>query len=397
LLPWALKRDAARLEAETSALHSRCDELADRLSESNLRFEGVDRRFDAVEHRVAQLEERRDSVEERLATIAAEREALEVTRTEVVERTARLEARQDQTEHDTRVASDEVGRLRDEVIPAIVERGNVLVDRLADEIEEVASLVERMLLSEPLPAPSADTDHRLAGALAEIQPRLLAAFRGTEEEIRHRLDHHLPKLREAAPVLDIGCGRGELLLMLREAGVDASGIEADAALVQAARRRGLDVIEGDALDSLRAQPDDSRGAITAIHLFEHFEVDRLQALLAEARRVLRPGGVLLVECPNPHCLRVGASLYWQDPTHLRPLLPESLELYLEAGGFQVLELEYLHPFPAEQRLSSDELSAADLPPELAPLAERFERLAGRLDDLLNGPRDFAITAAKPTS
>jgi O-antigen chain-terminating methyltransferase len=212
------------------------------------------------------------------------------------------------------------------------------------------------------------------------------------------LDHYLADLREASPVLDLGCGRGELLLMLREAGVPATGVDGDFALAGAARRRGLEVVEGDVLDVLRTLDDGSRGAVTALHLFEHLSPEVLMAVLEEVRRVLRPGGLLIVECPNPHSLRVGGALFWQDPTHRRPLLPETLELLLQAAGFSVDRIETLHPFPEDQLLMDDEGGTAAVTDiDLTTLAERVDRLRRRLDDILNGPRDFAVWAVKPDS
>jgi O-antigen chain-terminating methyltransferase len=233
--------------------------------------------------------------------------------------------------------------------------------------------------------------------LSEVQPLLAEAFRGSEREIRHRLDRYLEMLRESAPVLDLGCGRGELLTMLREAGVQASGLELDRSLAQAARRRGLEVIESDAVEHLKSQSPGTLGAVTAIHLVEHLETAELMALLAEIRRVLKPGGILVLECPNPHNLRVGAALYWRDPTHRRPLLPETLELFCIASGFEVRGIELLHPFPEEQSLSNERADIpADAAPGVAELADRLDRVTGRLDELLNGPRDFTLVAAKPT-
>jgi O-antigen chain-terminating methyltransferase len=220
------------------------------------------------------------------------------------------------------------------------------------------------------------------------------AFRGSEEEVRYRLQRYLELLRESAPVLDLGSGRGELLLMLREEGVEAVGIEGDPALVQAARRRGLQVSEGDVFEILRSKLDGSRRGITAFHILEHLPPAQLLSLLREAHRVLEPGGRLIIESPNPRSLRVAASLYWLDPTHQHPLHAETLRLYLRTTGFRVESLEYLHPFPEEQ-LFSEAVPEQEVPEALRPTHAKLDRLSRRLDDLLNGDRDFAIVAVKP--
>lgn len=365
LTPWGLRR---RIKAQGA-------DLALALG----RTDAIERRLDALE----------DSVRRAQTEIAEIRD----------HRFPATELRFDACEAALSAVTAETDRLRDGVIPAMVGRSDVLLERLAFEIEELGSLVERILRGEPLPAPEVSSvdEGKLTEALAEVQPALLEAFRGPETEIRHRLDHYLAVLATVPPVLDLGCGRGELLLLLREAGVEASGIEADAAVATAARRRGLDVLHTGALEGLRSLEDGSRGAVTAIHLFEHLEPGTLLAVLAEVGRVLRPGGRLLVESPNPHSLRVGASLYWVDPTHRRPLMPETLELYLKTTGFEVEARELLHPFPADQ-LFSDETGGGGEPattPELGVLAARLDDLARRLDELVNGPRDFAVWATKP--
>jgi O-antigen chain-terminating methyltransferase len=336
--------------------------------------------------------ERLETIEEALRTVQGELEEVRDRRLDPVER------RVDTAEGALREVSDEITRLRDEALPASVARSDVLLERLAEELEEVASLVERSLRGEPLPTvdPSSMDEGRLADALAAVQPLLLESFRGSEEEIRHRLDRYLSDLQSSPPVLDLGCGRGEMLLLLREAGVEATGVEGDAALAGAARRRGLGVIEGDVLEVLRAQESDSQGAVTAIHFFEHLTPATLAAVLAEVRRVLRPGGLLIAECPNPHTLRVGAAFFWQDPTHSRPLLPETLELFLKAAGIAPIRRELLHPFPDDQLFADDEGGTqAVTDSDMTTLAERVDRLRTRLDEILNGPRDYAVWAEKP--
>ena len=350
---------------------------------------GLQRR---LENQRADLQKAEERIGHAIQTIQSELASLSERRIEP------LEKRADTGESAIRDVSGEIGRLRDEVFPASMARSDALLQRLAEELEEVASLSERSLRGEPLPVSGTSPldEGRLAEALAEVQPLLLESFRGSEDEIRHRMDRYLPDLKPKAPVLDLGCGRGELLLLLREAGVDATGVEGDPALAEAARRRGLKVVEGEVLEVLKDQESESRGAVTAMHLFEHLTSAKLIAVLAEIRRVLRPGGLLIAECPNPHSLRVGASLFWQDPTHQRPLLPETLELMLRAAGFVFDRRELLHPFPPDQLLADDQGgTGAVTDPEISMLAERVDRLRDRLDEILHGPRDFAVWAVKP--
>jgi len=350
---------------------------------------GLQRR---LENQRADLQKAEERIGHTIQTIQSELASLSERRIEP------LEKRADTAESAIRDVSGEIGRLRDEVFPASMARSDALLQRLAEELEEVASLSERSLRGEPLPVSGTSPldEGRLADALAEVQPPLPESFRGSEDEIRHRMDRYLPDLKPKAPVLDLGCGRGELLLLLREAGVDATGVEGDPALAEAARRRGLEVVEGDVLEVVKEQESESRGAVTAVHLFEHLTSAKLIAVLAEIRRVLRPGGLLIAECPNPHSLRVGASLFWQDPTHQRPLLPETLELMLRAAGFVFDRRELLHPFPPDQLLADDQGgTGAVTDPEISMLAERVDRLRDRLDEILHGPRDFAVWAVKP--
>ena len=379
LTPWGLRR---ALDGHSRAI----GELASRLDGAGERFLAVERRLDTIEEAIRGIQRELEALRDaRLVAVDHRLDGLEASLREAQGALAEVDAT--------------AARVRDELVPAVVERGNLLIDRLAGELDEVASLVERMLRAEPLPVPASGAAERgIAAALGDVQPRLLEAFRGDEAEVRHRLDRYLPVLRDASPVLDLGCGRGELLVLLREAGVAASGVDGDPALVQAARRRGLEVTDGDALEALRGLPDGGLGAVTAIHLLEHLDAGAVLRLLGEARRVLRPGGVLLAECPNPHTLRVGGAEFWIDPTHLRPLPPETLRLLAAASGLAVESVDYLHPFPEEQRLATVAPAQADAAaPGVAALSDRVDRLAGRLDELLNGPRDYALIARRPAA
>ncbi len=356
----------------------------ERLDRVEGRLDGVEGQLDTLGDAIGVVSGRQDLAESTLRTIQDLLESISSVRLTAVDQ------RIDQVEAGLGEAVDEVTKIRDGMIPASEGRWNAVFERLTFELEETASLVERMLASEPLPAiESGPQERSLAQALARIQPLLVEAFRGSETEISHRMESVIPLVEGHPPVLDLGCGRGELLLLLREAGIQARGVEFDGALVQGALRRGLEVDHDDVLDALRALDEASVGAITAFHLFEHFPSALLSEVLDQCRRVLRPGGILVAECPNPHNIRVGASLFWQDPTHVRPLLPETLSLFLKASGLSVQNIEYLHPFDENQSLRSGDGSTVD-----SVIDGRIDRLEARLDELLHGPRDFRVVAMK---
>jgi len=162
--------------------------------------------------------------------------------------------------------------------------------------------------------------------------------RGSRELIKSRLTAYLPflvpmtALRTPA-ALDLGCGRGEWLELLGESGFAARGVDLDEGMLEACRERGLDVATQDALASLRAQPDASLSLVSAFHLVEHIPFESVQELIAEALRVLEPGGLLVMETPNPENLVVATSGFYMDPSHLRPIPPQLLEFVVEFGGF----------------------------------------------------------------
>ena len=164
--------------------------------------------------------------------------------------------------------------------------------------------------------------------------------RGPRELIASRLKAYLPFLApfkaDGAPfsAIDLGCGRGEWLEMLRDEGYHAAGVDMDEGMLQGCRERGLNARHGDALAALRELPDASMNLVSAFHLVEHMAFDDVRALIREALRVLKPAGLLILETPNPENIVVGTSLFYLDPTHLRPIPPELLSFAVEFEGFQ---------------------------------------------------------------
>ncbi|HEY6757908.1 MAG TPA: methyltransferase domain-containing protein [Baekduia sp.] len=160
-----------------------------------------------------------------------------------------------------------------------------------------------------------------------------AVFRGPRARVRELLEYYVPLLEGHAPVLDVGAGRGELLALLREAGIDAAGVDSDASMAAEARAAGLDVAVGDGIEALLGREPGTLGAVTAMHVIEHLPYDALLRFLEGARRALRPGGVLMAETVNPHA-PAALKTFWTDPTHRHPLLPETMIVLARSAGFE---------------------------------------------------------------
>jgi SAM-dependent methyltransferase len=158
-------------------------------------------------------------------------------------------------------------------------------------------------------------------------------FRGPEERVRELQRPYLAIIGDRAPVLDVGCGRGELLDLLAERGVEARGVDADAGMVARCRAKGHEHVEhGDGLALLESLDEGTLGTVFSAQVVEHLADGGLERLVAGARRALRPGGRLVAETVNPHA---PAALhgFWLDPTHRRPIFPETLLTLVRLAGF----------------------------------------------------------------
>ena len=222
----------------------------------------------------------------------------------------------------------------------------------------------------------------LDALLETFYARLEDRYRGSREEITRRLLKYLPDAeatteRTSKPVLDLGCGRGEWLEILRQRGVEAVGIDLNEMQLHEARALGLSVHLGDACRFLAEAEDSSYGMVTAHHLIEHLPFETVVWMTREVMRVLAPGGVLLYETPNVRNIVVGASSFHVDPTHKTPLPVEVLETVFDTIGFFPVETRFLHTHP-----KYDELV-------------REKRLDPEIAGLLFGPQDLAVLGTKP--
>jgi SAM-dependent methyltransferase len=201
-------------------------------------------------------------------------------------------------------------------------------------------------------------------------------FRGSPDEIRRRVAEYLPVFDGTQNVIDVGCGRGEFLTLLRDAGIRARGVDVNGAMVEICRRQGLDAEEADALTFLKRQPDGSIGGLFAAQVIEHLEPRYLATLLDAAFEKLQPGAPIVLETINPACWFAFFESYIRDLTHVRPVHPETLKFLLVATGFQRVDIRYRSPYPEHEKLQplAPHASLGDLVDTLNANVERINRL-----------------------
>jgi 2-polyprenyl-3-methyl-5-hydroxy-6-metoxy-1,4-benzoquinol methylase len=192
-------------------------------------------------------------------------------------------------------------------------------------------------------------------------------FRGSEDDIRARQRMYASRFREHAPVLDIGCGRGEMLQVFRETGIQARGVDASAESIALCRSQSLDAENADLFAYLSELPDASLGGVVCCQVVEHLPPARLPEMIRLVHAKLRAGGLVAMETPNPECLAIFATHFYLDPTHQHPIPPMLASFYLEEAGFGRIQIERLSP-------------AIESMPSLAELPEAFRReFFGSLD------------------
>jgi len=221
-------------------------------------------------------------------------------------------------------------------------------------------------------------------------------FRGSADAVSEKLRTYVPVFRSASgPVVDLGCGRGEMLAVLKAAGVTARGVDANGDMAAIARERGLDATQGDALAYLQALDDESIAGIVATQVIEHLEPPYLARLLSTASQKMQRGAPIVLETINPACWLAFFSSYIRDLTHVRPVHPDTLQYLLRASGFSEVTIAYSSPVPAPMKMRTIDIPAEVLTAKdtasiaLQSLAHTLNANATILNSLMFTHMDYA--------
>jgi SAM-dependent methyltransferase len=300
-----------------------------------------------------------------------------------------MDARDDMRVARTPTRAEQVLEVFDRRLESMAERLEGLA-ALRDRIEALSEEVRAVRGGLDAGAPPPEVARATIRAAADSTYTAFEnRFRGAREQVRTRQEDYVDLFRDQAPVVDLGCGRGEFLGLLRTAGIEARGVEGNANVVRECRERSLDVVHGDLVEYLLAQEAGSLGGVFAAQVAEHLPPPVLGSLLAEAHRTLREGGVLLLETPNPASALAFHDVFIRDLTHERPLHPETLRFLAAAAGFSDVRVQMRNPVPEDVRLRL--LPGSGLPP---PVIQVLNENVERLNSLLFAPLDYAIIARR---
>ncbi len=339
----------------------------------------LDKAVAAAQGAFAQFNQRFDNAVS--AEQAAREEGLRALSLRLGEERARLaelgDARQARTElleKELKSQMDGLFHKQQEVRAELVLQG----ERVQKLLDEARKRLSRPMAKKQLEALAAEADHTLDAFYVAFEDQ----FRGSRAEIKQRLRVYLPFISRAgiggddAPILDVGCGRGEWLELLREEGLRSSGVDSNRVLVAQCHELGLEVVETELMSYLLGLSDSSLGAVTGFHIVEHLPIETLVKFLDETIRVVKSGGAVIFETPNPQNVLVGTCNFYFDPTHRNPLPSPVMKFLLESRGFTNVEVLNLNP--------SDE----------APV-EGASDLTRRFNQYFYGPMDYAVIGSRP--
>ena len=218
-------------------------------------------------------------------------------------------------------------------------------------------------------------------------------FRGPPGDVRKRVEsRYLKYFIGKENVLDIGCGRGEFLKMLNEKGVTAKGVEANKDMVFTCRSQGLDVDEGDAIDYLHNQADESLGGVFMAQLVEHLEPAYIVKLLNLCHKKLKNSSVIVIETLNVTSIFSYSNWFFMDPTHINPIHPETMKFLLEYAGFKEIKMELLSPVSDEIKLKK--ISAEGLTKNEKERFELINENIEKTNNIIYGYQEYAIIGKK---
>ncbi|QTE30227.1 class I SAM-dependent methyltransferase [Pengzhenrongella sicca] len=281
-------------------------------------------------------------------------------------------------------------------VAGVAARAEAGVTDLLIRLEELEHEVDRLSSEAPRRAQQSRPDSDESSALDLSVQRLLAysgfedRHRGSQEVVRPLLATYLKYFEDSKAVVDLGSGRGEFVSVLEEAGIHGYGVDSDESQVATARAAGRDVRLEDAVEHLHGLGVGEVDGVFSSQVAEHLTTNELMTTIDLVRRKLAPGGVFVMETPNPEALFIFSTFFYVDLTHIKPIHPEALRWAFEACGFDDVQIVRTQKVPDSARLQA-------IPAELRgePGWDVVGHNLDMLNDLIYGYQHYAVVGRKP--
>jgi 2-polyprenyl-3-methyl-5-hydroxy-6-metoxy-1,4-benzoquinol methylase len=172
-------------------------------------------------------------------------------------------------------------------------------------------------------------------------------FRGSEDAVKIQLEEYLPFFKKGKKVVDLGCGRGEFLELLKSKWIDSEGIDVNEQMVSICQDKGLTCRKGDILEKLAEYENGELGGIFSSQVIEHLSPLYLKRVLEVAFVKLEPSAPVVLETINPTSVFALVQIYHLDISHKQPIHPQALKYLLESSGFEDVKIQYSAPLDEE--------------------------------------------------
>ena len=209
-------------------------------------------------------------------------------------------------------------------------------------------------------------------------------FRGSQEKIKKNQQQYLKYFSKGASVVDIGCGRGEFLELLKEAGYEAKGVDVYQEYVDYCQMQGLDVVQGDGIRFLSELKNKVDGIFVG-QVVEHLKLEQLVELCNISYQQLNTGGCAIFETPNPTSLSIYTNAFYMDPSHIKPVHPLTLQYFLRNAGFEDTQILYTETSKVNVEIPKIDVGQA---------SQSFNEVMDKIGHMLFGSQDYAIIARK---
>ncbi len=198
-------------------------------------------------------------------------------------------------------------------------------------------------------------------------------------------------------VLDLGCGSGEFLQLLKKHDIGGYGVDISKRNVQLCKQKHVKAIESDAVDHISALEAETLDGLFAAQLIEHMEFTEILRLLKLAFIKLQSDAPIILETVNTTCLTIYSGSFYADPTHVRPVHPVTLKYAMQNTGFDDVALRFINPFPESEQLHpvKNVLDSEELPSAVTDVADILDRNSEKLNTILFSYKDYAVIARKP--